>query len=483
MRGLPAIRGSDAQRTRRWDAVILGSAVPGLVAGILLGRHGRRVLVLEEAADAPTFPGLREPFFATPAVAEEPLGACLRTLGIPLIDQRRIQSHPVAFQLVLPEARIDIGTSAATSEELAGWGLALSAQTQPRLEAIAAASAAARDALLSHPIVAPGWRGVVDALRTGGSRAHARVAGAAPESPLLSEAPAGVSAPLALALEACVGALAQGCEAVSPDALPAAARTRLLGAALGGAGRFEGNLPRFRELLRRRLQALYGEIRPLRGRFELVRVSGQPGVALSERREVCVGRALILNAPEHALTHNLEPGSEAGLLDPRAPRQRRVALHWSAPRDLLPEGMTPRVALLRDVSRPPRGANLVTLQYFERRSDRERVDLVAASVTAADASDLHVAATEIETEVQKLLPFFEGRLRRESAAPPRWDCDDWLPQAPHSAPGSWPAPIEIRRSRRPLVYTLARGELACLGFEGDLLLGWRAGSAIAADLA
>jgi hypothetical protein len=59
MRGLPPIR--SASRVRRWDAVILGSALPGLVAAIRLGMRGLRVLILEEDAAAARFPGLRGP--------------------------------------------------------------------------------------------------------------------------------------------------------------------------------------------------------------------------------------------------------------------------------------------------------------------------------------------------------------------------------------------------------------------------------------
>jgi len=40
----------------------------------------------------------------------------------------------------------------------------------------------------------------------------------------------------------------------------------------------------------------------------------------------------------------------------------------------------------------------------------------------------------------------------------------------------------VRVSSRPLVYALERSWLGGLGFEGDLLLGWRGGDAIAGDL-
>ena len=104
MRGLPAIPTGDAIRTRRWDAVILGGALPGLISAVLLGMRGARVLVVEEEAALSGFAGLREPFLLTGAGSHSVLGACLREIGIPLIDQRRIATHPLAYQVALPDA-------------------------------------------------------------------------------------------------------------------------------------------------------------------------------------------------------------------------------------------------------------------------------------------------------------------------------------------------------------------------------------------
>ncbi|MFQ5418282.1 MAG: hypothetical protein ACE5FL_14750, partial [Myxococcota bacterium] len=62
MRDLPSVGVEDRFRTRRWDAVVLGGALPGLIAAIRLGMNGARVLILEETAAVDAFPGLREPF-------------------------------------------------------------------------------------------------------------------------------------------------------------------------------------------------------------------------------------------------------------------------------------------------------------------------------------------------------------------------------------------------------------------------------------
>jgi flavin-dependent dehydrogenase len=52
---------------RRWDVLVLGSALPGLVAAVRLGMAGARVLVVGEEAAARTPPLLLEPFYAAGA--------------------------------------------------------------------------------------------------------------------------------------------------------------------------------------------------------------------------------------------------------------------------------------------------------------------------------------------------------------------------------------------------------------------------------
>jgi hypothetical protein len=61
-----------------------------------------------------------------------------------------------------------------------------------------------------------------------------------------------------------------------------------------------------------------------------------------------------------------------------------------------------------------------------------------------------------------------------------WD-DDGLLCDPAGASG-WPAPFSTRLSGRLPIHSLDRTRVAGLGFEGDLLLGFRAADAIAAEL-
>ena len=81
MRGLPSVSTGSQVRARRWDAVVVGTALPGLVAAVRLCMHGARVLVLEEEEAAQSFAGLREPFHLTGAGGSSILGSCLQALG------------------------------------------------------------------------------------------------------------------------------------------------------------------------------------------------------------------------------------------------------------------------------------------------------------------------------------------------------------------------------------------------------------------
>ena len=59
MRGLAEIKPGGRHRTRRWDVLVLGSALPGMVAAIRLALRGARVLIVEEEVATENFAGLR----------------------------------------------------------------------------------------------------------------------------------------------------------------------------------------------------------------------------------------------------------------------------------------------------------------------------------------------------------------------------------------------------------------------------------------
>ena len=134
------LAGDAHHRARRWDAIVLGGALPGLVAAVRLGMARLRVLVVEEDAAAREPALSREPFFLTGGGSETVLGACLQALGIPMIDRRGLEADPIAYQVLLPDVRVEVGGAIATAEELVAWGLAKPEAAREILRALEAAS-------------------------------------------------------------------------------------------------------------------------------------------------------------------------------------------------------------------------------------------------------------------------------------------------------------------------------------------------------
>lgn len=461
-----ALDGPDGRlRARRWDVVVLGSALPGLVAAVRLGMAGARVLVVGEEASTKTPPLLLEPFYPAGARPDGVLQTCLTALGVPPIERRGLERQEVSYQVVLPDARIDVGATARTQEEWVAWGLAKPELARDALRGLESAAQAEAEVLLESSVVRRGVR------RAGGPRAAAAGTGRH-----LRGLPASLSRPepaLARLLDAQVRALSSLASGLpSPEA-----RARLLGAPLEGAVRFAPGRA-LRALVRRRLEQAHGELRVAPGPFELVEIDGHPGLVMRRARDAWLGRALVLNAPAGRLAAMLaEAGGEVpDFLRVAPPPRRRAAIQLRAVPEVVPEAMADRMILVAEGDPDP---IRVTLHPGERGA--RYVDLTA-SVAVDDGDDLAPAHDRLEAAVRALLPFSEQRLGRVAEAPrPAWD-DELALGDPAGTGAGWPTEVEIRTPLKPPVFALPREELAGLGPEGDLLLGWQAGDTIAAAL-
>ena len=472
MRGLPAIASNEAHRVRRWDVLILGTALPGLVAAARLGQRGLRVLILQEGATDAKLELAREPWLLVDGGSDGVLFECLRALGVPLIDQRRFDAEDVALQVCDAERRVDLGRAGHTAEEWESWGLCSQSEARSWLQALDDAAERERLELLGGSLSLGAARRARDAIaaprRSTGPRGWPAALDAAP--PVLRAV-----------LDAPAEALAPGPGPASPEA-----RARLLGGLLRGgvAARGEGLL---RGLLRRRVESLYGEIRPIERSFHLVSVSGQPGVAVEGAKEIWSGRALLLNAPPAALAAaSGEPPPEG--LQGAPLRGRRLTVHLQGDPAQLPTPMAERL-LWRDAD-----GGMVALRIHRGQRSGDPFDLFASVRLASDAaaaepsvrlaSDAAAAEPSARQRVERclrdLLPFAADRLEEHPLPERRWDSDAWLGEAPR---GAWPAEPELRLSSRPPIYHLDRFAVAGLGGEGEMWLGWRAGDAIGDELA
>lgn len=461
MRGLAAIRPAEAPRLRRWDAVVLGGALPGLVAAVRLAQRGSRVLVIEETSAANGFFGLREPFVLPDPGPDGVLGACLRELSVPLIDRRRLTPSDVALQITTPQARIDFGHPPIALAELTAWGLVKPEAGRALLTALDEGARAEREALLASPIVRSlrrRWRGEIP------GRGDRRVAGG------LAEVPEAL-APL---LNGLVRALSD----LGTSEPSAEARTRLLGSLLAGAATPDVEGDGLRGMLRRRFGELLGEFRPTRGALKLLSVGGNAAVGLDDPPETCSGRVLVLNAPLAGIASACGDSAPAPL---RAspPSARRHRLHYRSEAGALPVGMSERVARLSSPDESGTRA-VVTLQTYPQARPGGPVDLIAATIGPEGETSRGEAEDWIRRTIHDLVPFSEQTLESVDVPETTWDSD--APLIDPAGGACWPKLADIRLSQRPAIFALERGVTAGLGVEGDLLLGWRAGEAIGEEL-
>ncbi len=464
MQGFAPVSDVERLRTRRWDAIVLGSGIASLVAAARIGAAGHRVLVVEEAAARAQHPALREPFFLGGSRDGGVLDACLRTLNVPLIEQRRIAPERLAYQVVSSKLRLDVGSVALTSDELATWGLSSAEQAGALCRALVESTEAERRAMLASAVVRTGRR--LGAPRSGATGSHIRglPAEAAEPTPELQ--------PI---LEAQVTAMTN----IATASPTPEARSRLLGGALVGAAGFSDGPPWLVELLRQRVEAAYGEFRSVSGAFALVSSDAQPGVSIEATRELWLGRMLVVGAGLGGLRERFAPNDVPQCLEHDRPVRRRIGVHLRIARDILPRGMCPRVILLDEHGRGGPQDDVIALSAYAPARGAEHIDLVARMRVAPDA-DVGAAEDAIEARVRALMPFSDGHLERATERRPVWDDDGWLEDP---APGSgWPAEVDLKVSSRPSVYRLGRAGVGGLGVEGDLLLGWRAGDALAAEL-
>jgi hypothetical protein len=233
------------------------------------------------------------------------------------------------------------------------------------------------------------------------------------------------------------------------------------------------------KLLRKRVESSFGEFRTPPGGFALVSSGQQGGLALRDSEELWLGRALVIATPTSPLADMLDQTPPPEFLQPARTTRRRLAIHLQCPRSMLPVGMGPSVLLTGDGQQAPKGPDPVCLSVFANPDDEDTVDLVARGVVEPTC-DIAAIEQALEDRVRELVRFAGPDLKRCKVIHPRWDDDGWL-EDPVSGSG-WPGDVALRVSSRPPVYRLDRAEVAGLGIEGDLLLGWRAGDAIAGDL-
>ncbi len=458
------------RHARRWDAVILGSSLPGLVTAARLAIEGERILIVQENAAEETPAVVREPFYLAGARGGA-LDVCLRELGLPLIERRALEDQAIALQMILPDARVDLGEPQLCVDELVAWGLAKPEEARNLTRALASASEAEWGAMEASPIVrAGGLRG----LSRGSGRPSLHGRGLPVEA-------SGAQGTLARLLDAQVRALSNlGEAAPTPEA-----RARLLGATLQGGAAFPHSGLGLREVLLRRIRSRHGEIRTIGAPFSFAGAGSDPAIAVDGVGELWAGRTLIVNTAPCALAERLRAWDRPvpAFLD-AAPgaRHRRVQVHFECDPSAVPDGMGRSLVVVADPSAEAPGPSPVTIARYPRpeSEDAEGLEDVVASAVVAKGEPRDAVADALEAVVRELMPFCGERLVRQATPRPSWDDESRLADPP--AGEGWPGEVETRASNKPPVHRLPFEQVAGLGLEGQLLLGLRAGDAILAEL-
>jgi hypothetical protein len=456
---------SAALKARRWDVLVLGSSLGGLAAAVRLGRGGLRVCVVEEEAASrlPIF--MREPFLLPGVTGGEPLDRALRELGLPSIERRDLEAEPLAFQVLLPDARVEVGRPALLASELVSWGLAKPDEAEDLIEALAESGAEAARRLSGF-----------DWIRPSGLR---RLTRARREPEPFGPLPASIGSP-GPRLAPLLQAWARSSSELARGTPPPEALARLLASSLAGGARFQRPQMGLRTLLHQRIEALHGDFRALSGPFRVAELGGDPGVARVGPGDVWLGRALLVNAPASALGTALtqfEQEVPRWLRGP-APVARQVRVHARALRDAVPEPLARRSLLAMAKSGCGSASWPVSLSLDPSTRGARFVELVASATFPMDTA-LATAEDTVSAVLARLLNTAGNRVRRATPSErPLWD-DGSLRFAPERG---FPAPLELRAGRHP-IYRLDRAHVAALGLEGEILQGIAAADAILEDLA
>ncbi len=312
---------------------MLGSSLGGWVAGTYLARAGLRVTLLEEACLEKRPPLLREPFALCGLEAGGPLQRVLRELALPLIEQRKLVPDPVALQVLLPRARVDLRAGRPElASELAAFGLANEALALRWLELVDEAGAAALLELRESARPSPGH----------GSLVRRVLERATPEGPLDAPLPSAPPQGLAAFVRALTGVLSHRAGEASPSA-PAL----LLHALREGACFMPDAGEPFVDLLRSRLLALHGEIHSATG---LSIETGRSELAVDTGRHRTTASGLVVATPRESLARAIADvgGEVPRWLRGAAPPIDLPQRLYRAERDALPVGLGRRAVIADD---------------------------------------------------------------------------------------------------------------------------------------
>jgi hypothetical protein len=479
--------------TNFYDVIALGDDLAGLIGATLCARRGLRVLVAQTPDSLPEeyklgpyrFP--REPMaFVGESSPEE--RRVIGELNFIQTMKRRLTPVRPAFQIILPDARIDVGPDPeALERELARE---LPGEKDALFEAFERAGEVSRvlEPVLGQDVSVP----------PDGFWERRELARSEPRMPTEDELLPGV--PLghpARALIALPGALTLG---VDPRSATPAATLRAFDLWRRGVSFLDGGTETLRELLVEKMRTQHaGELRTVTPGGVATKWGKVAGVSLRDRDETLGAGYHLVGSPLAEfgdLFAEKRPKRVFEVQKAIQPTAYRYVLHLVLGEAGVPEGMGPVSFVVVDPARPLVGDNAFAIYLSPPDDDaRVRVSLVANCPAPGDGENLEDLMAQLRNRLryrlEEVMPFHADHLLcvhspNQSRAPEGLD-------ARESPPAMAPRPLWSSTLPASLgvggcgydagvrgATTACSQNLPGLGLEGDFAAGWCAARLVSA---
>ncbi len=398
--------------TNFYDVVVCGGDLPGLIAAALISKRGTRVLLCGHDQVPSTFmaagyqlsrgPGL------LPSTDYEPVARVLKELNQAQIARRRAPALVPAFQLVLPDRRLDVGPGTELTLREVTREFPDDADTIRGVLERAAGVHAALDPILASDLTLPPdgfWE----------RREVARVEPHLPEPGTDPWAPLPQQHPMRVALATCATLLSH----LGPGETGAVADAAAVGMARRGLHRMDGGLAEVAGLFLDRIRAGTGDVREKVTPAELVIKRGKVvGLKVKPRGEP-IGLDRLIWADSAAALVTLAGDKSSRRLREIAsairPACYRYTLCLLLRREALPEGMAGLVFSVADPELPALEDNAIMLTTGGARPKDDSVAmwvecLVPAATVAAGLGYLAVLRGRLREHIARVVPFFDDHL-------------------------------------------------------------------------
>jgi len=484
-----------------YDAVVLGADLAATVTGALLANRGLRVLVAAVPGARVSSTGELQPLerysvgpYVLPRAPLAYVGLdgpvqrrLFGELGVVQLLRRKLELNRPSYQLLLPDARIDVGDE-LVREVARELGPATVEALEPLTAQLGEISTAV-EAILAQDLVLPpdGFWDRRDAQRVAGRLPPADT----PEGDPLGRLPP--DSPLRLLHEA-PARFAIHAAAPSGTALARAAEQHRR-----GSYRLDGGREALRALLLERMKLHSGEVQAAHEATRILvkrgKVAGVELVAPSGRREEVGATHVVCGLPAARVMALLDEGEKPPkrLVESAAVRveAHRYLLSLVAPLDALPDALGRYALSIAEPGAPLVGANALALHLADGYGQHA---VLSVEALAPDASPEGLAALRvaIRAHLDRLLPFVAEHLLCVHSPH-----DGLPPEGAGLAGAAVPPPLPME----PLYafdgpqllgvcgvphatgikgLTLAsRQVLPGLGLEGELAAGWTAARLIA----